>query len=400
MTTLSDQAPSDPPPAGGRVWEVARLFLKLGTIGFGGPAATIAMMDDEVVARRGWLSRQQFLDLVGVTNLIPGPNAAELAIHIGYRRAGWPGLFAAGAGFIIPAALISAALGWAYSRYGALPAVAPYLMGIKPAVLVIVVAALWRLGAKAMGRRDLFLLGLAVAVSTFLGANEILALFGGGLLGAAWLQFRARPRKAGPPAHLGLAWLPPLLLRLGLPWAASAVAVPAFSLVRLALFFLKTGAVLYGTGYVLIAFLQGDLVQTYGWLTQQQLLDAVAAGQLTPGPLLSTASFIGYLLAGAPGAALSTLAIFTPSFLFVIIVQPIVPHLRRSAWTAAFLDAVNASSISLMAAVTVQLGIAVLTGWQSVLIALLAGVAAWRWRLNSAWLVAGGAILGLALSTT
>ncbi len=297
--------------------------------------------------------------------------------------------------------MISAILGWAYSRYGALPAVTPYLMGIKPAVLVIIVTALWRLGARALARRELLLLGLAVGVAAFLGANEILALFGGGVLGAGWLRWRARSRSARSATLPGLVGLPPLLLRLGLPWAwaLSSAAPPAVSLGRLVFFFLKTGAVLYGTGYVLIAFLEGSLVQAYGWLTQQQLLDAVAAGQLTPGPLLSTASFIGYLLAGAPGAALSTLAIFTPSFLFVIIVRPIIPRLRRSPWAAAFLDAVNASSIGLMAAVTLQLSLAVLTGWQSVLIVALAGATAWRCA-NSAWLVAGGAIMGWILSAT
>ena len=399
MPDLLANTSTESPPLRERVWEVARLFTRLGFIGFGGVAATVALMEDEVVARRGWLSRQMFLDLVGVSNLIPGPNAAELAIHIGYLRAGWAGFLAAGAGFVLPAVLISATLGWAYTRFGALPGAAPFLLGIKPAVLVVIAMAVWRLGSRAVKGYRLAVIGVLAAAASLLGLNEIAALFGGGLLGMAWLRLAARPPDAKGPRLNSLAGLPPLLWRLGAPWAAvAATSVVPVTLTGLGLYFLKIGAVLYGSGYVLIAFLQSDLVQRFGWLTQQQLLDAVAAGQVTPGPLLSTASFIGYLLSGPAGAALCSLAVFTPSFLFVIIVRPIVPRLRKSAWSAAFLDAINASSIGLMAAVTIRLALVAVNGWQGVVIVLLAAAAAWRWRLNSAWLVLGGAIVGTFLS--
>jgi chromate transporter len=258
--------------------------------------------------------------------------------------------------------------------------------------------SIWRLGSRAVRGYRLAVFGAAAALAALLGVNEILALFGGGLLGMAWLRLADRPAGAKGPRLHSLAWLPGLW-RLGAPWAA-ALAAPAgpVTFTGLALYFLKIGAVLYGSGYVLIAFLQGDLVQHYGWLTQQQLLDAVAAGQVTPGPLLSTASFIGYLLAGPAGAALCSAAVFTPSFLFVIIVRPIVPRLRNSPWSAAFLDAINVSSIGLMLAVTIKLAVAAVAGWQSLAIIVLAGAAAWRWRLNSAWLVLGGAIAGVLLS--
>lgn len=385
-----------------RAGEVARLFAKIGFTGFGGPAVTIAMMEDEVVARRQWLTREHFVDLVGATNLIPGPNAAEIAIHIGYLRAGWLGFALAGICFILPAALITTALAWAYVRFGALPAVGPLLLGIKPAVLAVIAVAMWRMGRTAAKSWHLVAVGLAVTMASLVGMNEILALFAGGLLGMAWLSVvRRRQSQSGRP--LGAALMLPLA---GIPRRVAAGAgiaglmgasAASVNLLNLGLFFLKIGSVLYGSGYVLVAFLQGGLVHDYGWLTQRQLLDAIAAGQFTPGPLLSTAAFVGYILLGPGGAAVSTLAVFAPSFLFVAILSPLVPRFRRSAWSSAFLDAVNVSSLGLMLAVTARLASTALQGWAAWAIALVAAAASIRWKLNPTWLVVGGAVAGYIL---
>ncbi|MGI6366907.1 MAG: chromate efflux transporter [Anaerolineae bacterium] len=422
---MSHPALQRPSPERQRLWEVVRLFLKLGATGFGGPAVTIAMMEDEVVTRRRWLSREQFLDLVGLTNVIPGPNATEIAIHVGYLHAGWPGLLLAGLGFILPAMLLSLALGWLYLRVGALPAVSPILAGIKPAVLAVIALAVYRLTGTALRsplratRWTLAALMAAVLVASLLGANEIVALFAGGLLGMVWLRWAEHRREQAPPP----TGAPPLALllpaglghsgRTGRPlWSdvaerlARAWATPwgpllpalaqraAPTLGRLALFFLKVGSVMYGSGYVLIAFLEGGLVQQYGWLTQGQLLDAVAVGQLTPGPLLSTSTFIGYVLLGVPGAVLATAGVFFPSFVFVALLGPLLPILRRSPWTGSFLDAVNACALGLMAAVGLKMALNTVTSWPAAAIAALALLAALRWRLNSAWLVLGGGLLG------
>lgn len=368
-----------------RLAELARVFLKLGVIGFGGPAATIAMMDDDIVQRRGWLGREHFLDLVGATNLIPGPNSTEMAMHIGYERAGFPGLAVAGASFILPAALMTGSLGWLYLAYGTVPAVEPFLLGIKPAVIAIILAALWRLGKTAIKSASLVVVGAAVSAALLLGIGEVVALAGGGILGLLWLRYRHRYMEAG----LATAGLAALL--------APLQASKQVTLWALGLFFLKVGSVLYGSGYVLIAFLEGDLVQDYGWLTEQQLLDAVAIGQFTPGPVLTTATFIGVLLAGAQGAVVATVAIFLPSFVFVAILNPLIPRLRRSPVTASFLDAINASAVALMAVVTVRLGVVVFSGWVPIAIFALAVVAVFRFRLNAAILVLGGAVLGYLL---
>ena len=408
--------------ATGTVGEVVRLCGKLGIIGFGGPASHIAMLEDEAVTRRKWLSREHFLDLVGATNLIPGPNSTEMMIHIGYQRAGWPGLLAAGISFVLPAVLLTTALAWAYVKFGMLPAVQPFLMGIKPAVLAVILGALWRLGrtaskpkAATQTRIALGIIGGAVAAAVLLGAPEIWSLAAGGVLGmfalraaggwsgaAALLalpigRFTPPWGEVAPTTHLKTVLHAPLLERGALAVLAAA-AVPALSLGALGLFFLKVGSVLYGSGYVLVAFLEGELVHEYGWLTQQQLLDAIAIGQFTPGPVLSTAAFIGYVLAGVPGAAISAAAIFAPSFVFVAILNPIVPRLRRSAWMAAFLDAVNVSAVGLMAAVLLRLTTDVVTAWPAALVALLAAAAVLRWRVAAAWVVIGGGLLGWPLS--
>ncbi len=381
-----------------RLGQVAALFLKISSIGFGGPAVLIAMTEQEVVERRKWLSREHFLDIVGVTNLIPGPNATEIAMHVGYLHAGWPGLVVAGACFILPAALITAAFAWAYVRFGALPQVAPFLYGIKPAVLAVIFAALWRLGKTAAKNWRLIVVGLAVTLALLLGVNEIAALLAGGVLGMLWL------RLSEPDSPLNGRHKPTTLASIvtGLIPAGVKTAITGLStgvpLWQLGLFFLKVGSVLYGSGYVLVAFLEGGLVQDYGWLTRQQLLDAIAIGQFTPGPVLSTATFIGYLLSGAPGAVVATVAIFLPSFVFVAAIQPLMPRLRRSPWSAAFLDAVSISSVALMAAVVVKLTWTTLIGWPAWLIALVAAIVGLRWKVNTTWLVLGGAVLGWALA--
>ncbi|ACY49344.1 chromate efflux transporter [Rhodothermus marinus] len=382
----------------GALREVAGLFLKLGLIAFGGPAAHIAMMEEECVVRRRWVSRQHFLDLVGATNLIPGPNSTEMAMHLGYERAGWRGLVVAGVCFILPAALITGLLGWLYVRFGNVPEMAPLLQGIKPAVLAIILGAVWRIGRQAVRGVRLAVIGLAVAGATGAGLNEVLALLGGGVLGMFWLRIAPTPERSAAGSG-GLALWPSLKDSLGVALGTGgAGAAAGVSLGKLFLFFLKVGAVLYGSGYVLVAFLEGGLVQDYGWLTQAQLLDAVAIGQFTPGPVLTTATFIGYVIAGWPGAVAATAGIFLPSFLFVGVLNPLIPKLRASRWLSAFLDAVNVSAVALMAVVIVELGRATLLSWPAWAIALTAAVATLRFRVNAAWLVLGGALAGWLLA--
>ena len=370
-----------------RLTEVAALFLKLGTIGFGGPAAHIAMMHDEAVRRRGWLTDQEFLDLVGATNLIPGPNSTEMAIHLGFRRAGWPGLLAGGLCFILPASLIVTALAWVYVRFGSTPQAGWLLYGVKPIIIAIIIQALWTLGRKAVTGPLVAAVGLAVLILSFLGVNEIALLFAGGLAVMVGENFR-RWRK---PA-VGL-WLAPPLIGTTTGSAAAATAV-LFSLPLFALTLLKIGAVLYGSGYVLLAFLRADFVVRLGWLTDHQLLDAVAVGQVTPGPLLTTATFIGYVLGGFPGAGLATAAIFFPSFVFVALTNRLIPRLRASTWVGGALDGVNAASLGLMAAVSWQLGRASLTDPLTAVIALASLGLLVRFKFNPTWLIVGGAAIG------
>lgn len=367
--------------------EIGLLFFKLGCIAFGGPAAHIGMMDDEVVTRRGWLTRDHFLDLVGATNLIPGPNSTEMTMHVGYERGGWRGLFLAGAAFIFPAATITVILAWLYVAYGSLPQVQPLLWGIKPAVLIIILTAVWKLGKKAVKNWQLVLLGLVVFTAVILGLDEVLALLIGGLLGmlmwGLWRKWRGLPL---------LLWWPGAIHLQN-----SLQKETAVSLWALAFFFLKVGATLYGSGYVLIAYLQGGLVEQLGWLSQTHLLDAIAIGQFTPGPVLTTATFIGYLVAGLPGAIIATGAIFLPSFLFVLILNPLIPKMRQSKWLSAFLDAVNVASVGLMTAVLLLLARDTLVDWQSVVILLVTAVAVFRFKLSSVWVVLLGAFLGFTL---
>ncbi len=375
------------PTPGASLSEVAALFLKLGFVAFGGPAAHIALMREEVVRRRRWVTEQQFLDLLGASNLIPGPTSTELAIYLGYARAGWRGLVLAGTLFILPAALISLALAWAYVRYGSTPEATWLLYGIKPVIIAVVVQAIWALGRTAVKGWLHVTIGALVLVLYAVGANEIVLLLGAGLFVVAarkgW-RLRERPRTLA---------LVPLLGAPALPSAAAGAAVDPASLF---LVFLKIGAVLYGSGYVLLAFLRNDFVVRLRWLTDQQLIDAVAVGQLTPGPVFTTATFIGYVLAGTSGAALATVAIFLPSFVFVAVVYPIVPRLRGSPWMSGFLDGVNVAALGLMMAVTWQLGRSAVVDWLTASVALVATVLLLKLRINSVWLIAGGAAIGAA----
>ena len=393
-------------PLRARLRDLATLFLKLGAISFGGPAAAIALMQDEVVRRRQWLTRQQFLDMLGLTNLIPGPNSTEMAITVGFAHAGWAGLVVAGASFIVPAALITSAVAWAYVRFGTLLLAQSLLAGVKPAVIAVIVIAVWRLGKAAV--HDVWLAVLcALALAAFLAKlSPLLILFGGGLLGMIAKQ-ASKPRDGtssnATKISAGMLVLrkPFLLPNLLASASAAVAAMPAIKrvpLARIGWFFLKVGAVLYGGGYVLFAFIEQGLVRDHHWLTQQQLLDAIAIGQFTPGPLLSTATFIGYLLGGAWGAAVATIAIFLPSFIYVAALGPILPKLRRSAWMAAFLDSVNVCAVSLMAGVSIKLAGDALRGWPMWVIAGASFAVLWKWKINPAWVVLGGALAGLGLA--
>ncbi|MGO9239847.1 MAG: chromate efflux transporter [Bryobacteraceae bacterium] len=381
--------------------ELARLFLRLGSTAFGGPAAHIAMMRGEVVLRRGWVTEPEFVDMLGAVNLIPGPNSTEMAILIGHRRAGWPGLVVAGACFILPSTLIVAAAAWGYVRYGALPQAAGLLEGVKPAVVAIVAQALYGLGRSVLKTPAMAVAAAAATALSLLGVDVLALLFGCGALFAVWRACALR-RADGTSRVRGLAALVPAVLGGGGKpgaaagaWAGVATAAGAVALLPLFLVFLKAGAALFGSGYVLLAFLRADLVQRFHWLTEAQLLDAIAVGQVTPGPVFSTATFIGYVLAGAPGAAVATVGIFLPAFVYVAVSGLLLPRLRGSRVAGSFLDGVNATSLGLMAAVTVELGRSALSGWFPLLIGLVCAVCLFRFRLNATWLILGGAAVGL-----
>ena len=388
---MSEAQPVVPPsPAAQRqaLREVAALFFQLGWIAFGGPAAHIALMRREVVIRRKWLTEQQFLDLLGASNLIPGPTSTELAIYLGYARAGHLGLVLAGALFILPAMLLVLMLAWAYGRYGATPQVGAILYGIKPVIIAVIVQAIYALWPTAV---KTWRLGLVVALSAalyLLGFNPLIPLFGLSIL-VMLAENRARLARIAGKGRMVLA--------VPLTAAAAPVAVGAvgFSLVVLFLTFLKIGATLYGSGYVLLAFLRDDFVHRLGWLTDHQLLDAIAVGQFTPGPVFTTATFIGYLTGGWLGGIVATVGIFLPAFIFAAAVYPLVPRLRASPWAATFLDGANAAALGLMVAVAWQLGISSIMDPVTAILALIAAVLLIRSQVNSAWLVLGGAVVGL-----
>jgi chromate transporter len=384
----------------GTLGQVVVLFLKLGFLAFGGPAAHIAVMEEEVVRRRRWLTREAFLDLLAAANLIPGPSSTEMAIFIGQSQAGWRGLVAGGVCFILPAALMVTAIAWAYVRFGALPAVDGVLYGIKPVVIAVVAQALWKLARPAVKSWILALLGLAAITATFLGVNQVAVLAVSGALAAlAWRLSKAGRR---PPSASG-AVLSVLSAGSGKALTAGAAAgvstgtAAAFGLAPLFWVFLKIGAVLFGSGYVLLAFLRADLVDRLGWLSERQLLDAVAIGQVTPGPVFTTATFIGYLLGRGPGALVATVAIFLPGFLLVAVSGPLIPRLRRSPLVGAALDGVVVASLALMVVVCVQLARAALIDPLTLAIAAVAAVALIRFRVNAIWLLGAAAAVGWAV---
>lgn len=373
----------------GALREVVGLFLKLGCLAFGGPAAHIAFFREEVVKRRRWVTEERFLDLLGLTNLIPGPNSTEMAIHLGYTRAGWPGLVAGGVCFIAPAMLIVWALAWAYVRYGARPQAVWLLYGIKPVIIAVVVQAIWSLLRTAVKGPLLAAVGLAVLALYLAGVNEIALLFSGGLVVLLARSVAARRAAVGAIPVAALLGSAATAAGQGAGLAAASLTVLFFT-------FLKIGSVLYGSGYVLLAFLRSDFVDRLGWLTDRQLLDAVAIGQLTPGPVLTTATFLGYLVGGGPGAILATLGIFLPAFVFVAASGPLLPRIRASRRTAALLDGVNVAALGLMTAVAWELGRAAIVDALTGVIAIASAVLLIRLRTSSVWLILGGAAVGIA----
>ena len=367
-----------------QLWELARLFLKLGTISFGGPAGHIALMEHEAVHKRKWLSREHFLDLVAATNLVPGPNATEMAIHIGYLRARWLGLIVSGVAFILPAFFLTLALAWAYTQYGSLPQAGAILYGIKPAVVAIILMAVWRLGRSAVVSKTAAVFCALALLVTLSGIDDLTLMVASGLLMVLW---QARPR---------LPWFG--LLAAG--WQAS-FAVPALSdivdnrLLQVFLYFLKIGSILYGSGLVLYAFIQRDVVASFGWLSQQQLIDAIAAGQITPGPVLSSATFIGYLIVGSPGATVATLGVFLPSFIIVALIGPWIPRLRNWQVGKAFLQGATLAALALILKTGLLLGRSALIDIWSVLIALASVALLWRLKADAIWVIILGAVAGV-----
>jgi len=366
--------------------DVAAIFLKIGITAFGGPAAHVAMMRREIVERRQWIDEQHFLDLLGATNLIPGPNSTEMSMHIGFVRAGWVGLFVGGASFILPAMLIVLGLAWVYVEYGTTPAAEWLLYGIKPVIIPLIVQAIWGLGQKAVKGVLTALIGGGALLFYFAGINFVILLVGGGLL----LVVIQNARQLKKPTRVRTL--------LPVPFLGSGLAVGAgttFSLWSMFWAFVKIGALMYGSGYVLFAFLHADLVERNHWLTEQQLIDAIAIGQMTPGPLFTSATFIGYLLGDVPGALLATLGLSLPAFFFVAVSNPLVPRVRHSPWASSFLDGVNVAALGLMAAVTWELARAAYLDMFTVLIGLVAAVVLFRYRISSIWLVIFGALMGL-----
>lgn len=365
----------------GSLAEVAKVFFRLGCIAFGGPAVHIAMMEEQVVRKRQWISPEHFLDLVGATNLIPGPNSTEMTMHCGHERAGWKGLVVAGACFIVPAVIITGVIAWAYQRYGSLPEVQPFLYGIKPAIIAVIVALMISLGRKALKSTALGVIGALSLLITLLGVNEIYVLFGAGITGILLHLIRRRTR--------GALSLSPAMLLL-----APAANMSGW---KLFFIFLKVGSILYGSGYVLFAFLDGELVST-GLMSKQQLIDAIAVGQFTPGPVFSAATFIGWQLGGPAGAIAATVGIFLPSFVFVAFLNPVIPQLRKSPLMSAFLDTVNIASVAIIFAVAVEMTEASVRDWRGILIAVLGFIVSFFFRkVNTAFIVIGGALLGYLL---
>ncbi|MGL4581498.1 MAG: chromate efflux transporter, partial [Flavobacterium sp.] len=365
--------------------ELAKVFSKLGIIGFGGPAAHIAMMREEVVVKKQWMDEQHFLDLLGATNLIPGPNSTEMAIHIGYDKAGWKGLIIAGLCFILPAIFITGILAYFYKTYGQLPQVQPFIYGIKPAIIAVIIGAIFPLAKKSIKSLFLALLGLIVFIASLIGINEIILMFGAGLLAYLLFYFNTK-------SHNTIQSIMPLTF-------LTFFQDTCFTTTNMHLFwvFLKIGSILYGSGYVLFAFLDSELVNT-GILSKQQLIDAIAVGQFTPGPVFSSVTFIGFQINGILGALISTLAIFLPSFILVALLKPLIKKLRNSKGLSVFLDAVNIASVALILAVCFTMSKDTLTNWQTLFIAFISSIIVFKFKkINSAFIVLGGALLGYML---
>lgn len=364
-----------------QIKEIAKLFLKLGFIGFGGPAAHIAMMQQEVVVKKKWMSEQHFLDLLGATNLIPGPNSTEMAIHIGYDKGSWKGLIVAGLCFILPAVFITGIFAWLYQQYGQLPEVQPFIYGIKPAIIAIIIGAVFPLAKKSVKSTFLAVVGILVLVLSLFGISEIYLMFGAGLLAMGLYSIQSKRNT----------------LQSFIPLAFLQIAQsPLLSETNTKLFwiFLKIGAILYGSGYVLFAFLDTELVAT-GLLTRQQLMDAIAVGQFTPGPVFSSVTFIGYQINGLSGAVISTIAIFLPSFILVALLNPLMKKMRQSKGLSIFLDAVNVASVAIIVAICLTIGKETITDWRTILIAMISAIVVFKFKkINSAFVVIGGALLG------
>ena len=364
--------------------EIAKVFLKLGLIGFGGPAVHIAMMEEEIVRKRQWMTHEHFLDLIGATNLIPGPNSTEMALHCGQEQAGWKGLLLAGACFILPAVIITGLLAWAYQQYGTLPQVAPFIYGIKPAIIGVIISLMITLCKKALKTFELGLIGVACALLTLYGVNEIYVLFGAGLLGV--LIYLTKNQAASLNFILPLSFL-----------ITSDVTATNPNQWKIFWIFLKVGSILYGSGYVLFAFLNTELVKT-GMLSRQILIDAIAVGQFTPGPVFSSATFIGWQMGGIQSAVAATIGIFLPSFLFVAFLNPLVRKLRNSKAMSVFLDTVNIASIALILAVCIEMGRSSITDWRTIVIAVLGFIVSFSFKkMNTAFVVLGGSALGYLL---
>jgi chromate transporter len=364
--------------------DIAKLFLKLGVIGFGGPAAHIAMMQEEVVTKRKWLTEQHFLDLIGATNLIPGPNSTEMAIHIGHEKAGWKGLIVAGLCFILPAVFITGIFAWFYKKYGQIPELHPFVYGIKPAIIAIILGAVYPLAKKSLKSFQLAVIGVLVLVCSLLKINEIYLMFGAGIVALFLTSFKTNKNTN--------SFLPLPLLQISSTTFLSATNLNLF------LIFLKIGAILYGSGYVLFAFLDTELVST-GLLSRQQLIDAIAVGQFTPGPVFSSVTFIGYQINGLTGAIVSTIGIFLPSFVFVALLNPLVKKMRNSKLFSAFLDAVNVASVAIIVSVCFSMGKDTVMDWRTISIAVLSIILTFGYKkINSAFIVLGGSLVGYLLT--
>ncbi len=365
--------------------EIATVFFKLGCIAFGGPAAHIAMMEEELIEKRKWMSREHFLDLIGITNLIPGPNSTEMTMHCGHERGGWPGLFVAGISFIFPAVVLTGLLAWLYVSYGNLPEVEPFIFGIKPAVIGIIIGAVYKLGKKALKNWELGVISIITVTICLIGVDEISALLITGVVGALYFNVKNRTQ------NKSFLFLPLFIAKSG------GVATAKFGTFKIFLSFLKVGAILYGSGYVLFAYLDAELVEK-GLLTHSELMDAIAVGQFTPGPVLSTATFVGFQLGGASGAIAATVGMFLPSFLFVLLLNPLIPKMRKSKPLSYFLDSVNAAAVAVMVSVLINMSLEFTNDWKSMVIAAISIAVVFLFKkVSSIWLVIGGSILGYAL---